>query len=151
MPTPLARRLDQAAGAIARADARILEPPGPATWDHRTVPWGSPGGPMGGDAGPRGDEELLEALRRELEGDSGRDDWLVLLGGCLLGLGVGLAAVYVVRRRSQPDSSGLGNRLAALESRMTDTQDVMIALSEKLDRIDGRHREGTDPPPGSGS
>ncbi len=163
---PLARRLNQAPGAIARADARILEPPGPATWDYRTTPWGSPGGPTGGDAGPVGDDELLEALRRELQGtddealeavrrqlrgDSGRDDWLVLLGGCLLGLAVGLGAVYVARRRSQPDSSGLTDRLAALESRMTDTQDVMIALSEKLDRIDSRDRKGSDPPPGSGS
>ena len=162
---PLARRLNQAAGAIARADARILEPPGPATWDYRTTPWGSPGGPTGGDAGPVGDDELLEALRelqgtddealeavrRQLRGDSGRDDWLVLLGGCLLGLAVGLGAVYVARRRSQPDSSGLTDRLAALESRMTDTQDVMIALSEKLDRIDSRDRKGSDPPPGSGS
>ena len=150
---PLARRLEQAAGAISRADARMLgtDAPGPATWDHRTVPWGSPGGPMGADAGPPGEDELLQALRRELRGDSGRDDWLVLLGGCLLGLAVGLGAVYVVRRRTQPDPPGLTDRLAALESRMTDTQDVMIALSEKLDRIDSRHREGTDPPPASGS
>ncbi len=151
---PLARRLDQAAGAIAPADARILgtDAPDPATWDYRTVPWRSPGGAMSGDVSPRGDDELLEAVRRELRGDSyGRDDWLVLLGGCLLGLAVGLAAVYVARRRTQPDSSGLGDRLSALESRMTDTQDVMIALSEKLDRLDARDRGGSGSPPGSGS
>ena len=165
---PLAGRVDQAAGVISRADARIhgIDAPGPATWDYRTVPWRSPGDPMGRDVSPRTDDEVLESLRRELQGtddevvvslrrellgDSERDEWLVLLGGCLLGLAVGLAAVYVVRRRSQPDSSGLGERLAALESRMTDTQDVMIALSEKLDRIDARDRGGSDAPPGSGS
>ena len=160
---PLARRLDQAAGAIARAEARILETEGPLVWDYKTVPWRSPGDPVGGVVSPpaadevlasleRGlrelqgtaDEELLASLRRELQADSGRNGWLVLLGGCLLGLAVGLAAVHVVRRRSQPDSSGLGDRLAALESRMTDTQDVMIALSEKLDRMDARDRKGTE-------
>ncbi len=134
---PLARRLDQAAGAIARAEARILDAPDPATWDYKTVPWRSPGDPMGEDVRPTyvhpGDA-------------SERDDWLVLLGGCLLGLAVGLAAVYLVRRRSGADSSALGERLSALESRMTDTQDVMIALSEKLDRMDARDRKGAEAP-----
>ena len=68
------------------------------------------------------------------------DDWFMLLGGCLLGLAVGLAAVLVLRRRPAAEPTGMGDRLAALESRMTDTQDVMIALSEKLDRIDARDR-----------
>ncbi|MCY3736528.1 MAG: hypothetical protein OXG13_09030 [Gemmatimonadaceae bacterium] len=132
---PLARRLDQAAG-VARADARVLgiEAPGAATWDHRTAPWRSPGDPMG---------EGFSPTYVPLGASSGRGDWPVLLGGCLLGLAFGLAAVYVLRRRSGSDSAVLGDRLAALESRMTDTQDVMIALSEKLDRLDARDRGGS--------
>ena len=73
----------------------------------------------------------------------------LVLGGCLVGVAVGLAAVYVVRRRSGSDSSVVGSRLAELESRMTDTQDVMIALSEKVDRIDTRDRTGGEPRPGA--
>ena len=125
---PLARRLDQASGAIARAEARILglEPPGPAVRDY-TTPWqGSPHP----DLVRRGDD----------------NDRLMLIGGCLLGLAVGLAAVYVARRRPGADSAVLGDRLSALESRMTDTQDVMIALSEKLDRMDERDRKGAEAP-----
>ena len=53
---------------------------------------------------------------------------LMVLG--LLGLTVGWVAVYLVRRLSASGSSSLGDRLAALESRVTDTQEVMIALSE---------------------
>ena len=37
-----------------------------------------------------------------------RDDWLMLLGGCLLGLAVGLAAVLVVRRALGSDSAAKG-------------------------------------------
>ena len=84
-----------------------------------------------------------------------RGDWHMVLGGCLVGAAVSLAAVYAVRRRSGPDSSAVGPRLAALESRlaglesrMTDTQDVMIALSEKVDRIDARDRTGGRAPAG---
>ncbi len=126
---PLARRLDQASGAIARAEARILglEPPGPAVRDY-TTPW--QGGPP------------LNLVPEEAEDD----DALLLIGGCLLGLAVGLAAVYVARRRPGADSAVLGDRLSALESRMTDTQDVMIALSEKLDRMDERDRKGAEAP-----
>ena len=77
------------------------------------------------------------------------DGRLLLAGGCLLGLALGLAGVLLVRRRPGADSAALGERLAALESRMTDTQDVMIALSEKVDRMDARDRRADEPaPPG---
>ena len=125
----LSQRLNQAAGAIARAEARVLEieAPGPAVWDYTQPPW---------QASPH-----LDLVRREDDNDR-----LMLIGGCLLGLAVGLAAVYLVRRRSGEGSAALGDRLAALESRMTDTQDVMIALSEKLDRMDARDRKGAEAP-----
>ena len=38
----------------------------------------------------------------------------------------------------------MDNVAPQIEARMTDTQDVMIALSEKLDRIDGRGSKGQD-------
>ena len=71
------------------------------------------------------------------------DDWLMVLGVGLLGLTVGCVGVYLVRRLSASGSPGFGDRLAALESRVTDTQEVMIALSEKLDRIDAGDRKGS--------
>ena len=38
--------------------------------------------------------------------------------------------------------TAMNERIAKIESRMTDTQDVMIALSEKLDRFDDQDRKG---------
>ena len=123
---PLARRLDQASGPIARAEAHIEElvPPGPVVRDYTELPW-------------RVDPHFIDP-RAGVAGEY--SNWLILLGGGLVGLAAGLAAVYVVRRRSGAGSAALGDRLAALESRMTDTQDVMIALSEKIDRMDARER-----------
>ena len=119
----LPRRLDQAGGPVARAEARVSEIEGmaPTYRDYPETPW------QGGE-------------------EAENDDALLLIGGCLLGLAVGLAAVYVARRRPGADSAVLGERLSALESRMTDTQDVMIALSEKLDRMDARDRKGAEAP-----
>ena len=71
------------------------------------------------------------------------DDWLMVLGVGLLGLAVGGVVVYLARRLSASGSPGFGDRLAALESRVTETQEVMIALSEKLDRIDDGDRKGS--------
>ena len=70
-------------------------------------------------------------------------DWLMVLGAAVLGLTVGCVGVYLVRRISASGSAGFGDRLAALESRVTETQEVMIALSEKLDRIDAGDRKGS--------
>ena len=39
----------------------------------------------------------------------------------------------------------MDERIAQIEARMIDTQDVMIALSEKLDRIDDRAVKGDEP------
>jgi hypothetical protein len=69
-------------------------------------------------------------------------------GGCALILAVGFTA-YLWRRGGSggpdPDAvAAMNERIAQIESRMTDTQDVMIALSEKLDRIDDRGRKGEE-------
>ena len=130
---PLARRLGQASGPVAPAEARVSEIESPPYWDSRDTPWQvrPPSSPAPG---------FLPGQSLVQE-EAGMDEALLLIGGCLLGLAVGLAAVYVVRRRPGADPAALGDRLAALESRMTDTQDVMIALSEKIDRMDARDRE----------
>lgn len=61
-------------------------------------------------------------------------------GTCALILTTGLT-VFLLRRSGRgqtqaADVEALAERIAHIESRLTDTQDVMIALSEKLDRID---------------
>ena len=68
---------------------------------------------------------------------------LVILAASLVHIARGMAG------RSSPGSpradegagepAGLGQRLSEIERRLTDTQDVMIALSEKMDRWE---REG---------
>jgi len=46
-----------------------------------------------------------------------------------------LAGGFAVRRRFAAPSRA-EERLAAIEKRLTDTQDVLIALSEKCDRLE---------------
>lgn len=70
-----------------------------------------------------------------------------ILGGCAIILVIGFT-VYLIRRSGSggdPEAvAAMNERIAQIESRMTDTQDVMIALSEKLDRIDDRDRKGDE-------
>jgi len=66
-------------------------------------------------------------------------------GVCALIIVVGFTVVAVRRsgRGPRQDShavTAMDERMAQIEARMTNTQDVMIALSEKLDRIDDRGR-----------
>ncbi len=112
----LDRMLSQTAGARAYPETGA---PGPFGLHYEEVPYRI--GPAAGQEG----------------------NWLMVLGVGLLGLTVGGVAVYLARRLSASGSSGFGDRLAALESRVTETQEVMIALSEKLDRIDAGDREGS--------
>ena len=56
--------------------------------------------------------------------------------------------IYALRERrtskieaAEPDEA-LSSRLDMIESRLTDTQDVMIALSEKMDRMEEVEVEG---------
>ena len=53
-----------------------------------------------------------------------------------LPLGAFVAVAAIGLRHFLPDPK----RLEALERRLTDTQDVMIALSEKIDRIEAHIR-----------
>ena len=70
-------------------------------------------------------------------------------GGCAIILAIGFTA-YLIRRGGRqpaPDpeaAEAMDERISRIESRMTDTQDVMIALSEKLDRIDDGGRKGDE-------
>ena len=68
-----------------------------------------------------------------------------ILGAIFIILAIGLT-VFIIRRggRSKTanrDLEELTGRLEAIERRLTDTQDVMIALSEKYDRLDDRNKE----------
>ena len=76
----------------------------------------------------------------------------VMLGVCLIILCSGLVNYFSIRARKgypnvkhskvdDDDMEVLYKRLDRLEQRMTDVQDVMIALSEKFDRWD-EERQG---------
>jgi hypothetical protein len=131
----VARAAAATASAVAAAEARALEievPPvavDEATWE--LVPrWSQPPLPA-----PVPDRSLERNL-------------ISVVGGCALILMVGFAA-YLIRRggkeRATPGAvKALEERIASIESRLTDTQDVMIALSEKLDRIDDAGRTGEE-------
>ena len=63
--------------------------------------------------------------------------------------------IYAIRERrtskieaAEPDEA-LSSRLDTIESRLTDTQDVMIALSEKMDRMEDAEVEGNKEAPQS--
>lgn len=106
-------------GAIAAAEARIAHAPSPPRAPHMAHP-------------PEDDNRVTEQL-------------LGILGACLVIVAIGFA-IQTVRRGSGPGDDGdtessLNDRIEHIESRLTDTQDVMIALSEKLDRIDENERK----------
>lgn len=70
-----------------------------------------------------------------------------ILGACALILAIGFTVSLIRRggtggKDAGPAAAALEERIAQIESRMTDTQDVMIALSEKLDRIDESGSKG---------
>jgi hypothetical protein len=48
-----------------------------------------------------------------------------------------LKATVSADKGIESESDELGERLAAVEQRLTEVQDVMIALSEKIDHMDG--------------
>ena len=126
-------RVAATAGAVAAAEARALEveavaaPLAPATWEL------VPRQEMRFPPGPTHSDDSLETTI------------VGILGACAVILVLGFS-VNLVRRggRGKTDANvdALGERIASIESRLTDTQDVMIALSEKLDRIDERADSG---------
>ena len=64
---------------------------------------------------------------------------------------IGASAIYYFRGRCASDDGeqvaegGLDERVEQIERRLTDTQDVMIALSEKVDRLEGEGRAQPTP------
>ena len=76
------------------------------------------------------------------------DGFLEVIGNTCVVVIVASAIHYFRERRKPGESSdargGLSGRLDEIERRLTDTQDVMIALSEKMDRWeqDGRGAGG---------
>ena len=94
---------------------------------------------------------LMSPASIYLEHQESEDSALIIiveiLGGCAIILVIGFT-VYLIRRSGgggDPEAvAAMNERIAQIESRMTDTQDVMIALSEKLDRIDDRDRKGDE-------
>ena len=63
-----------------------------------------------------------------------RQAWnLLFLGALAVGL---VATGYTLRRVLGGRSPDIDERMLAFERRLTDTQDVLIALSEKLDRLE---------------
>lgn len=111
------------ASAIASAEASIAQmdtPPPPMAPVHRMI-----------------------SVTSSSDEDSTTSQVINILGACAMILAIGFT-VSLIRRSGAgggddeggPGATALEDRIAQIEARMTDTQDVMIALSEKLDRID---------------
>jgi len=86
------------------------------------------------------------------------DGFSELVGRACVIVIVASAIHYFRERRRRPEENsgshgGLSGRLDEIERRLTDTQDVMIALSEKMDRweLEGRPTGGEEPPDRVGS
>jgi hypothetical protein len=114
------------AGAVATAEARMLESPHIPAVPH--IPH-LPAVPVA-----FGDNGMSPMAYHVLN----------FVGGCAIILAIGFT-VSLIRRSGRSANAtdadaatAMDERMAQIEARMTDTQDVMIALSEKLDRIDDR-------------
>ena len=76
--------------------------------------------------------------------------WPSFGGGLTNFIGIGILVLclgfagYLIRRAAPTadgvELNGLSGRLEAIERRLTDTQDVMIALSEKYDRLEEKYQ-----------
>ncbi len=97
---------------------------------HRWIPWGSP------DVGKMGSNSRVGRLTLTSNvanrHESSVWSWLGTISLWLLPLAALVAAGTVTLRHYLPQS----RRLEAMEQRLTDTQDVMIALSDKIDRLE---------------
>jgi len=66
--------------------------------------------------------------------------------GSACGITILASLIYYARHRrraapAEPAPAGLEARLSEIERRLTDTQEVMIALSERVDRWDDERRQ----------
>ena len=109
----------------------------------RWQPWGSTAGMKFGSPDRVGWCVLSEEHAapehhgwREFVMSTTRQAWnLLFLGALAVGL---VATGYALRRVLGGGSPDVDERMLAFERRLTDTQDVLIALSEKLDRLEER-------------
>jgi hypothetical protein len=117
---------------MAQSEARLEEAVGPMIF---RIP--SPLAPM---------SPASIYLEHQESEDSALITVVKIFGGCAIILVIGFT-VYLIRRSGSGgnhEAAAMNERIAQIESRMTDTQDVMIALSEKLDRIGDRDRKGDE-------
>jgi hypothetical protein len=113
-------------------------------------PWGNPNGRKFDSP-----THVATLVLSEKRADSPLSAWLGHAAHVVgrLGLyGIGLAALIcgvLIVRSAVNGRGGTQARLASLEQRITDTQDVLLALSEKYDRLEERLGDATRP--GSGN
>jgi hypothetical protein len=65
---------------------------------------------------------------------------IILCGGVVNWVDMFFESRYTRNTKDHGKEDQLGMRLNATDHRLTDVQDVLIALSEKLDRIEKRER-----------
>ena len=67
---------------------------------------------------------------------------IILCGGLVNCMSIYFGARYKKSKKALQAEDQIATRLDEIERRLTDVQDVMIALSEKVDRMESdRHRE----------
>lgn len=65
---------------------------------------------------------------------------IILCGGVVNWVNMYCESRYKRSKRERKEEDQLGQRLEIMERRLTEVQDVMIALSEKFDRMEERER-----------
>ena len=65
---------------------------------------------------------------------------IILCGGLVNCMGIHFGARYKKSKKALQAEDQIATRLDEIERRLTDVQDVMIALTEKMDRMEGRER-----------
>ena len=65
---------------------------------------------------------------------------IILCGGVVNWVNMFCESRYMRNKNDRGEEDQLGMRLNAIDHRLTEVQDVMIALSEKIDRMEERER-----------
>ena len=65
---------------------------------------------------------------------------IILCGGVVNWVNMFCESRYMRNKNDRGEEDPLGMRLNAIDHRLTEVQDVMIALSEKIDRMEERER-----------
>jgi hypothetical protein len=106
---------------------------------HRWIPWGTVDTIKDGGNSRVGRVTLTSTVYQASSPQAVAVD-----GGDLLWV-LALAAVAATIVFARRHAAGVDERLTAVERRMTDTQDVLISLAEKLDRLEARESIGVEP------